>query len=1573
MATSVQNVELRIRSTDYSKKTTDQVVDSLKALEKAQAAQNEAAKSGAVSAGQLEQGYAKIESAAKALLGQQALIKTFEAQSAALDKTRDNLDAARKAQADYANSLDPTAEKTKKQERALATLATAVARGEKAFQTASDRVDKTGERLAKFGIDSGNVAASQAKIVSAVEMANQALARQEAAINDVDNAQRKRAAQAEAAAAQAAAVAARERQVAIDVAFANAQRDITKSLEAERQAQLAANAAAAASQHAKQYQADVVFTNAQRAAAEAIEKKTAALKAQNDAMQSAATAATRAVVNTGGVARGTAPVAGPQLQNTIRDIADPSGAALRTVAGLDAGIAALEKRVSEISGPVKDYKNALREVADVQKSLNALAGQVDGYGRQVAAVRAARTEYTAARSAVNALIAEMRSGAAGDDITTRLSRAQNVLQSAAQNMGNLTTAARANRDALSAAGVNTTNLAQAEQNLVAQAARSAQATDALTDAFKRNGAAVEKSGSQLLSFFGSGRTTLSYVQRLRGEVLSLAAGFVGINAAIGLAKGSLEAYRESQAIMSRLTIANGGDTRKAADDFKYLQEQAERIGFVFLKIAPAYAKFAIASKTAGNSTQETRYIFEQVAAASVKARLSTEEFGGVMKAFEQIISKGTVQAEELRGQLGDRLPGAFQIAAAAAGMSVEQFTKAMSLGEIGSDQVINIARQLGKTYGVANQGVAGLLEAEARFQNAADRFKTSTAEGGFVQAYSAFLAKLTALLNSGEGDKLASKLSAGFVGVIDVIKLVVDNIDTLIFAVEALVGLSFIKWLVSLPALFRLVQIEVLALNGQLLIFNGWMAKQEAAAAMSLALGAGGLTGVVARLTLALGAAVTGLMTLFPYMAAFAAAYAGTSFVLKKMDDSVREQVQASTKASAKALDDAAKAQEYYEKAKGSKDEARMKEQYDRYREIAVKAIAANAAAVKQARDKNVSLEGVSFKSLAPGARSTATEDPGTGGTPSQGALKALKKALEAEDKKSEKARRAATLKSAKEELAERLSIIDEPFQARREAAKASITDEKLYAQAIEEINKSSLKAQAAERLKFENEQSKSGESAAKKRERMTLELKEKIGAIEDDLAKRAAEGDPTVPFEARLLAREKAISNSYDQIKLKIEALRQVDPAGAKALDAQYNAAVTLREADERRLVIREEAEKLEKRFNDLLGIQKMRLDEVDTKLANGLDPDEGLQRKNDLIAQLSPGIEKAGLAAAEFAMNFQKMLDPTKFTQIITTVSAGLAKSGVDAATSANNVANAQRAMNEALADQDRQIAAINLKKSLGQKSDADAVDEINAVTMAHAQAIQFTAQALLNFVQIARDAGGLTKEQLDQMQAAANTVLTTSQAAVQQAKELDAVFASSIVQNGTTAFEALADSIAKVATGQMTLAEGFRAAARAAAQFFSGLLRDLAMAIAKQLILNAIASYGGGIGAAAVKLGGVVAGGNHNGGVVGTGTGSLSRTVSPSIFAGAQRLHSGGIPGLAPDEVPTILQRNEEVLTRDDPRHVLNGGKGGGGGGGSNRFVLVDDRSRVAEAMASAEGEQVTMVHLKRNVATIRQLLK
>ena len=71
-----------------------------------------------------------------------------------------------------------------------------------------------------------------------------------------------------------------------------------------------------------------------------------------------------------------------------------------------------------------------------------------------------------------------------------------------------------------------------------------------------------------------------------------------------------------------------------------------------------------------------------------------------------------------------------------------------------------------------------------------------------------------------------------------------------------------------------------------------------------------------------------------------------------------------------------------------------------------------------------------------------------------------------------------------------------------------------------------------------------------------------------------------------------------------------------------------------------------------------------------------------------------------------------------------------------------------------------------------------------------------------------------------------------------------------------------------------------------------------------------FGGGKG----LLGGaIIPGILHSGGTAGRDGYGHSRSVSPAVFAGATRYHSGGVAGLKPDEVPAILQRGEVVIPK------------------------------------------------------------
>ena len=112
--------------------------------------------------------------------------------------------------------------------------------------------------------------------------------------------------------------------------------------------------------------------------------------------------------------------------------------------------------------------------------------------------------------------------------------------------------------------------------------------------------------------------------------------------------------------------------------------------------------------------------------------LSVENQQRAFLALNQMMSKGTIQAEELRGQLGEALPGAFGIMAKAVGVTEQELAKMMKAGQLlASDVLPKFARQLEKTYGIETlTRVENLTGSQNRLTNAWRSFVASLDKDG---------------------------------------------------------------------------------------------------------------------------------------------------------------------------------------------------------------------------------------------------------------------------------------------------------------------------------------------------------------------------------------------------------------------------------------------------------------------------------------------------------------------------------------------------------------------------------------------------------------------------------------------------------------------------------------------------------------------------------------------------------------------------------------------------------------------------------------------------------------------------
>lgn len=115
-------------------------------------------------------------------------------------------------------------------------------------------------------------------------------------------------------------------------------------------------------------------------------------------------------------------------------------------------------------------------------------------------------------------------------------------------------------------------------------------------------------------------------------------------------------------------------------------------------------------------------------------------------------------------------------------------------------------------------------------------------------------------------------------------------------------------------------------------------------------------------------------------------------------------------------------------------------------------------------------------------------------------------------------------------------------------------------------------------------------------------------------------------------------------------------------------------------------------------------------------------------------------------------------------------------------------------------------------------------------------------------------------------------------------------------------------------------------------------------------------------------------HSGGVVGSG-GQRTALVDPVVFAGARRMHSGGMVGLKSNEVPIIAEEGETIRTQEQEaalkKRLAAGGSGadGAAGGVVNVWVVSPDQ---VPAMGPNDVIAVVNDNISRN-GSIRKLIQ
>jgi tape measure domain-containing protein len=234
------------------------------------------------------------------------------------------------------------------------------------------------------------------------------------------------------------------------------------------------------------------------------------------------------------------------------------------------------------------------------------------------------------------------------------------------------------------------------------------------------------------------RNVGNYPTKAIGGLKDLLGAFGVVGGATGIAMIAKDIYETTKQLQSlNMALLQVSESQeKMASTQAFLTRISEAYGVEIMGLTKQFTQFYVSAKDK-ISGQEIEDIFESVTKASASMGLTQEQTERAFLALNQMMSKGTVSAEELRGQLGEALPGAFGIMAKAMGVTEKQLGKMMKDGDVlASDVLPKFARQLEITYGIENvKRIDNIVNAQARLSNSWTALVATFSEGEGVLSF----------------------------------------------------------------------------------------------------------------------------------------------------------------------------------------------------------------------------------------------------------------------------------------------------------------------------------------------------------------------------------------------------------------------------------------------------------------------------------------------------------------------------------------------------------------------------------------------------------------------------------------------------------------------------------------------------------------------------------------------------------------------------------------------------------------------------------------------------------------------
>ena len=159
-----------------------------------------------------------------------------------------------------------------------------------------------------------------------------------------------------------------------------------------------------------------------------------------------------------------------------------------------------------------------------------------------------------------------------------------------------------------------------------------------------------------------------------GGVYALTSSFVNVNKQVGNFRAGMLLSSDSAA--------------EASGQIAWLKAKASELGIAYRGATQDFTQFSATTSAMGATQSQTRVMYNDIMKIQTALAMTPDQAEGMTRALTQMVSKGKVMSEELKGQLAERVPGAVAIMAKAMGKTVPELFEMMKDGALNATEAV---------------------------------------------------------------------------------------------------------------------------------------------------------------------------------------------------------------------------------------------------------------------------------------------------------------------------------------------------------------------------------------------------------------------------------------------------------------------------------------------------------------------------------------------------------------------------------------------------------------------------------------------------------------------------------------------------------------------------------------------------------------------------------------------------------------------------------------------------------------------------------------------------------------------